>query len=75
MSDSNGRIRRKEPYRNGKHTPPQPGDEMVGEYTRERLIRMDEKFCERMERAIARGLERPPDGEAPERASPRSAVG
>jgi len=48
---------------------------MVGEYTRERLIRMDEKFCERMERAIARGLERPPDGEAPERASPRSAVG
>jgi hypothetical protein len=44
--------------------PYQPGDEVVGEYTRERLIKMDAKFCERMQRAIERGLERPPEGEA-----------
>jgi hypothetical protein len=39
---SNGkrRVRRPKPYC-GKDTPPQPGDEVVGEYTRERLIRMD----------------------------------
>jgi hypothetical protein len=30
---------------------------------------MDADFVARMERAIARGLERPPDGEAPERAA------
>jgi hypothetical protein len=30
---------------------------------------MDEKFCAAMERAIEHGLERPPDGEAPERAA------
>jgi len=47
----------------------QPGDEVVGEYSRERLLRMDERFRERMQRAIERGLERPPDGEAPERAA------
>jgi len=44
-----------------------PGDEVVGEYSRDRLLRMDEKFCAAMERAIARGLERRADGEAPER--------
>jgi hypothetical protein len=43
--------------------PPQPGDEVVGDYSRERLIKMDAKFCERMQRAIERGLERPPDAE------------
>jgi hypothetical protein len=63
MSSVAKRNRKPEPYRNGKSTPPQPGDEMVGEYTRERLIRMDEKFCARMERAIARGLEQRPDSE------------
>jgi len=67
---SNGkrRVRRPKPYC-GKDTPPQPGDEVVGEYTRERLICMDEEFCERMLLAIERGLEQPPDGEAPERAA------
>ena len=71
MSGSNGkRIRKPEPpLRYSKAAPIQPGDEVVGEYTRERLIRMNEKFCARMEDAIALGLERPPDGEAPEQAA------
>ena len=49
--------------------PCEPGDEQVGEYTRQRLIRMNERFVERMQDAIERGLERRPDGEAPERAA------
>jgi hypothetical protein len=40
-----------------------PGDEVVGDYSRERLIKMDAKFCAAMERAIAHGLERRPDAE------------
>jgi len=34
-------------------------DEIAGDWPRERLIRMNERFVERMQRAIARGLERP----------------
>jgi hypothetical protein len=37
----------------------EPGDELQGDYTREQLVRMDEKFCRTVERAIARGAERP----------------
>jgi len=48
-----------------------PDDARNGDYTRERLIRMDEKFCERMQRAIQRGLERPQESALPEA---RSAV-
>jgi hypothetical protein len=32
----------------------QPGDEQTGEWTRERLLKIDARFVERMERAIAR---------------------
>jgi hypothetical protein len=35
----------------------QPGDEQVGEWTRERLMRMDARFVARVERAIATGRE------------------
>ena len=38
-------------------------------YSRERLIQMNANFVNRMLSAIERGLERPPDGEAPERAA------
>jgi hypothetical protein len=69
MSSNSKRVRKPEPYTSGKDCPVQPGDEVVGEYSRERLLRMDERFRERMQRAIERGLERPPDGEAPERAA------
>ena len=42
---------------------PEPGDEL-GAYTRQELIRMDVAFCEAMERAISRGLERRPQDKA-----------
>jgi hypothetical protein len=43
-----------------------PDDARVGDYTREQLLRMNERFVERVERAIARGLERRPEnGERP----------
>jgi hypothetical protein len=35
--------------------------EPVGEWTRESLLKMDARFCDAMERAIARGLERRSD--------------
>jgi hypothetical protein len=38
----------------------EPEDRIVGEWSRERLVRMNEKFCAAMERAIKRGLERRP---------------
>lgn len=41
------------------NAPFEPGDERSGDYTREQLLRMDAKFCERMQRAIERGLEHP----------------
>jgi len=57
MSSNGKRVRRPEPYLAGKSTPPQPGDEQVGEYTRERLIRMNDRFVERVERAFKNGSE------------------
>ena len=39
----------------------EPGDELVGDWPRDALIRMDARFCARLERAIARGKERPKD--------------
>jgi hypothetical protein len=38
----------------------EPGDEVVGEYTRARLIRMDSAFVAAMKHAISRGLEQRP---------------
>jgi hypothetical protein len=37
---------------------PQPGDEQIGDYTQERLLRMDQKFTARVERALECGAER-----------------
>jgi hypothetical protein len=51
---------RKPAYMNGKTTPPQPGDEQCGEWPRERLITMNEKFRAAMEHALARGFEQQP---------------
>jgi hypothetical protein len=36
---------------------PEPGDELVGNWPREQLERMDQRFCERVERAFERGRE------------------
>jgi len=47
---------RRSTYLNGKSTPLQ-ADEREGEWPRERLIRMNERFVARLERAIATGSE------------------
>ena len=55
---SNGkRNRGRQPYINGKRTPFQPGDEVVGEYSRERLIKMNDRFVARVESAFKTGKE------------------
>jgi len=46
-----------------------PKDEQEGEWPRSKLLRMDLPFRRAMERAVKRGLERPPDGAAPEQAA------
>ena len=51
---------RKPTYLNGKGTPLQPGDEVVGGWSREQLEKMDMRFCSRLERAIANGREHAP---------------
>jgi hypothetical protein len=41
------------------HRPPRPGEnlERVGEWSRERLIKMDQRFCAAVERAFRLGRE------------------
>ena len=38
----------------------EPGDEIAGGWTLERLLRMNDRFVARLEHAIARGLEKRP---------------
>jgi len=38
----------------------EPGDEIAGGWTLERLLHMNDRFVERLEHAIARGLEKRP---------------
>ena len=45
------------PYLNGKNAAPQAGDETVGAWPRERLMAVDQRFRERVERAFAAGKE------------------
>jgi hypothetical protein len=59
----------KQRYGRSKFAPYEPGDEAIGTWPREQLERMNARFVERMLLAIERGLERSPDGEAPERAA------
>jgi hypothetical protein len=47
-------------YVHGRHTPSQPGDEVVGGWSREQLERMDARFVHAVERAIAREKEHAP---------------
>ena len=56
------RHRKPNPYRNGKNCAP-IDDDGEAPYSRAELLRMDRRFVERVERAIARGLEQPPDSE------------
>jgi hypothetical protein len=52
ISSNGKRIRRPEPYVCGKDTPSQPGDEQSGGWSREHLLKMDEKFIRAVERAF-----------------------
>ena len=49
-----------EPYLNRRDAPSQPGDEVVGGWSREQLERMDARFVHAVERAIAREKEHAP---------------
>ena len=57
MSSNGKRNRGRQPYISGKSTPPQPGDERNGDYSREHLLKMDARFRDRVERAFRLGLE------------------
>jgi len=60
MGAFNGKPVGRPPHKNSKEAPPQAGDEL-GAYSYSQLLRMNDRFVERVERAIARGLERPCD--------------
>jgi hypothetical protein len=57
MAKANGRPRGRPPHKNSKAALPMPGDEQYGDYSRERLLRMDSKFVARVERAFRNGGE------------------
>ena len=60
MTTSNGRGRPPHMHNQIRDRSYEPGDEITGAWTAERLLRMNERFVERLERAFARGLERRP---------------
>jgi len=47
--------------------PPQPGDEQIGMWTREQLLRMDDRYVAEVEAAFRSGLESPASASACER--------
>jgi hypothetical protein len=54
-------LRGRAPWkRDGRPDVCEPGDELHGDYTRERLLAMDAKFCARVEQAISAGCEHGP---------------
>jgi hypothetical protein len=53
-----GRRGRPSQYR---HADAEPGDEIAGGWSRTELLKMNDRFVERVERAIALGLERRPE--------------
>lgn|SRR5262245_1255874 len=75
MATSNGRSVGRPPYthsqiRDGDY---EPGDEMVGGWSLQQLHDMNDRFVERMNRAIALGLEAPPQG-APQQDAPPTQI-
>ena len=60
MATSSGRSVGRPPHEHSQQGNWEPGDEIAGGWTVEHLIRMNDRFVERLERAIARGLEKPP---------------
>jgi hypothetical protein len=59
MGALNGKPVGRPPHKNSKEAPPVDGDGDAP-YSRERLIKMNERFSQRMQRAIERGKEKPP---------------
>jgi hypothetical protein len=57
MATSSGRSVGRPPHVHSKMRDSEPGDEIAGGWTLERLLRMNDRFVERVERAIACGLE------------------
>jgi hypothetical protein len=51
------RLRKPEPYLASKRAAFQPGDEVSGAFSRERLVAMDQRFVARVERAFETGAE------------------
>jgi hypothetical protein len=47
------------PYLNSPDAPPQPEDEREGLWPRKRLLRMDQRFRQRMERVLRQGAKQP----------------
>jgi len=43
MARANGKPRGRPPHKNSKAALPMPGDEQYGDYSRDRLLRMDSK--------------------------------
>jgi len=52
-----GRRGRPSGYEHLKSAVPEPGDQQHGDWPRERLLKMDERFCRRVELAFATGCE------------------
>jgi len=59
MSKTNGKPAGRPPYNTSRPATLEPGDEVIGAFTRERLVAMNERFCAAMGRAFASGREDP----------------
>jgi len=53
---------------------PEPGDEQIGDYSHERLIQMDGRFCKRLELAFALGCEHRASAASPSPPSARRPI-
>lgn len=69
MATTSGRSVGRPPHLHNQIQDYEPGDEIVGGWPLDRLLRMNDRFTERLEHAIACGLERPQktDGEVRQR--------
>jgi hypothetical protein len=60
MATSSGRPVGRPPYLHSHSEAYEPGDEIIGGWPIDRLLRMNDRFVERLKHAIARGLEKRP---------------
>jgi hypothetical protein len=62
MATSSGRSVGRPPHLHNQIQDYEPGDEIIGGWPLDRLLHMDNRFVERLKHAIARGLEKRPQG-------------